>query len=236
MKEVKPTPTILHSKKYRSFQSKIDSRRSYSLSEAIKLLKEGNYAKFDASVDVHLSLGFDQKKAEQPLRFTVKLPHGTGKERRILLFSDVATDGITILGTEETIKKIESGELKPNKDYDVVIATPNWMIKLAKIAKILGPQGLMPSPKTNTVTSDPEKTVQDLKKGSITVKPEPNAPVIHATIGKISFTQTQLQENLEAFLKAVQANKPAKIKGSYLKKVVIATTMSPGIRLSLDNQ
>lgn len=236
MKEVRPPPTILHSKKYRIFQSKFDSRRPYSLSEAIKLLKEGSYAKFDASVDIHLSLGFDQKKAEQPLRFTLKLPHGTGKERRILLFSDVATDGVTILGTEETIKKIESGELKPNKDFDVVIATPNWMIKLAKIAKILGPQGLMPSPKTSTVTSDPEKTVQDLKKGSMTVKPEPNAPVIHATIGKISFTQTQLQENLEAFLKAVQANKPAKIKGSYLKKVVIATTMSPGIRLSLDNQ
>lgn len=236
MKEVNRTAIMLHSKKYRKFQSKVDPKRLYSLSEAIKLLKDGNYAKFDASVDVHLSLGFDQKKSEQPLRFTVKLPHGTGRERRILLFSDVTTEGITILGTEETIKKIELGELKPNKDFDVVIATPNWMIKLAKIAKILGPQGLMPSPKTSTVTSDPEKTVQDLKKGSITVKPEPNAPVIHATIGKISFTQTQLQENLEAFLKAVQANKPAKIKGSYLKKVVIATTMSPGIRLSLDNQ
>ncbi|MDP2874313.1 MAG: 50S ribosomal protein L1 [bacterium] len=236
MKEVNRTPVTLHSKKYRHFQSKIDSKRSYSLSEAIKLLKEGNYAKFDASVDVHLSLGFDQKKAEQPLRFTVKLPHGTGRERRILLFSDVTTEGVTILGTEETIKKIASGELKPNKDFDVVIATPNWMIKLAKVAKILGPQGLMPSPKTNTVTNDPEKTVQDLKKGSITVKPEPNAPVIHATVGRISFTQTQLQENLETFLKAVQVNKPAKIKGSYLKKVVIATTMSPGIRLSIDNK
>ncbi len=223
-------------KKYRRGLGKIDPQKSYPLSEAVKLLKEVNFAKFDASVDVHLSLGFDQKKAEQPLRFSVKLPHGTGRERRILLFSDVATEGITILGTEEIIKKIVSGELKPNKSFDVVIATPNWMVKLAKIAKILGPQGLMPSPKTNTVTNDPEKTVQDLKKGSITVKPEPNAPVIHATIGKISFTQTQLQENLEAFLKAVQVNKPAKIKGSYLKKVVLATTMSPGIRLSLDNK
>ncbi len=224
------------SRKHQASQSKVDPSKSYPLPEAVKLLKEVNYAKFDASVDVHISLGFDPKKAEQPLRFTVRLPHGTGKERRILLFSDKVADGIKILGTEETIKKIEAGEIKPNKDFDIVIATPDWMAKLTKIAKILGPQGLMPSPKTSTVTNDPEKTIQDLKKGSMTVKPEPNAPVIHASIGKISFDQQQLQDNLAAFLKAVQSNKPAKIKGTYIRKAVIATTMSPGIRLILDKE
>lgn len=224
------------SRRYLQILNKIDVNKIYPLEETVKLLKGLNLAKFDASVDVHVTLSFDQKKVEQPLRFTVKLPYGIGREKRILLFSENPTEGVRVLGNEETIKAIESGEIKPKKDFDVVIATPSWMPKLTKIAKILGPQGLMPSPKTNTVTPDPEKTIQELKKGAMTVKAEPNASLIHATIGKISFPQDQLLENLKAFLKAVQVNKPAKIKGTYLKKVVVSTTMSPGIKVAIDNK
>ncbi len=222
------------SSRYQKARDIIDPAKEYPLHEAIELLKKASYAKFDATVEAHIVLNLPESKGEKALRFRTTLPHGVGKTSRILVFSDQTVAGATIGGNDEIVEKIVKGELKPNKDFEIVIATPGWMPKIAKLARILGPQGMMPSPKAGTVAEDLQSVITELGKGSQVIKTESTAPVIHAVLGKISFTSSQLEENMNALLSTLQAHKPTKVKGEYIKKAVLATTMSPGVRLVLD--
>ena len=223
-----------HGKKYRSISEKIDRSQSYSPEEAFKLIKEGKIAKFDASVEAHVRLGIDTKKGEQQVRGAVVLPHGVGKEKKIAVITstkskEAKSAGADIVGGEELIEKISSGKIG---NFDVLVATPEMMPKLAKVAKILGPRGLMPSPKTETVTEKVEETVKMLKKGKISFKNDTSG-IIHQVIGKLSFEEKKLEENYKAFIDAVQKAKPAGLKGKYMVSASICSTMGPGVKINL---
>jgi len=220
-----------HSKRFVESAKKVDAKKTYIPDEAIKLAKETSTVKFDASVEVHARLGIDPKKGEQQVRATVTLPHGTGKTARICAFvandADAKAAGADIVGGEELIAEIKKTE---KIDCDVAIATPDMMPKLAAIARVLGPRGLMPSPKNDTVTTDVKKTIEALKKGKIAFKNDGTANV-HQIIGKASFTEKQLLENYETFMDAITKAKPSASKGVYIKSVVVTTTMGPGIKV-----
>ena len=223
-----------HGKKYRSISEKIDRSQSYSPEEAFKLIKEGKIAKFDESVEAHVRLGIDTKKGEQQVRGAVVLPHGVGKEKKIAVITstkskEAKSAGADIVGGEELIEKISSGKIG---NFDVLVATPEMMPKLAKVAKILGPRGLMPSPKTETVTEKVEETVKMLKKGKISFKNDTSG-IIHQVIGKLSFEEKKLEENYKAFIDAVQKAKPAGLKGKYMVSASICWTMGPGVKINL---
>ncbi|NMC87660.1 MAG: 50S ribosomal protein L1 [Candidatus Moranbacteria bacterium] len=223
-----------HGKKYRSISEKIDRSQSYSPEEAFKLIKEGKIAKFDESVEAHVRLGIDTKKGEQQVRGAVVLPHGVGKEKKIAVITstkskEAKSAGADIVGGEELIEKISSGKIG---NFDVLVATPEMMPKLAKVAKILGPRGLMPSPKTETVTEKVEETVKMLKKGKISFKNDTSG-IIHQVIGKLSFEEKKLEENYKAFIDAVQKAKPAGLKGKYMVSASICSTMGPGVKINL---
>ena len=223
-----------HGKKYRSISEKIDRSQSYSPEEAFKLIKEGKIAKFDESVEAHARLGIDTKKGEQQVRGAVVLPHGVGKEKKIAVITstkskEAKSAGADIVGGEELIEKISSGKIG---NFDVLVATPEMMPKLAKVAKILGPRGLMPSPKTETVTEKVEETVKMLKKGKISFKNDTSG-IIHQVIGKLSFEEKKLEENYKAFIDAVQKAKPAGLKGKYMVSASICSTMGPGVKINL---
>jgi len=223
-----------HGKKYRSISEKIDRSQSYSPEEAFKLIKEGKIAKFDESVEAHVRLGIDTKKGEQQVRGAVVLPHGVGKEKKIAVITstkskEAKSAGADIVGGEELIEKISSGKIG---NFDVLVATPEMMPKLAKVAKILGPRGLMPSPKTETVTEKVEETVKMLKKGKISFKNDTSG-IIHQVIGKLSFEENKLEENYKAFIDAVQKAKPAGLKGKYMVSASICSTMGPGVKINL---
>jgi large subunit ribosomal protein L1 len=207
-------------KKYQNAKTLIDDKRLYPIDEALELLKKSSFAKFDASCEAHTIL--KQKGA----RGIVILPHGTGKKTKILVFAPngKTLDGV-IWGDEETIEKITKGELKPQKDFSVVLAVPDFMPKLAKVAKILGPRGLMPNPKSGTVITDPQTALKKFSSGQIEYKSEEKAPIIHTTFGKISFTKDQLKENILALTTAISLQR--------IKKLVISTTMGPGIKVDL---
>ena len=215
--------------------AKIDKNKTYSLDEAIQLVKDTTTVKFDASVEIHAKAGIDTAKGEQQIRATVALPHGTGKTKRVIAFvnaekrQEAEEAGADIIGGEEEIAQIK---LTNKIDFDVAVATPDMMPKLAVIARILGPRGLMPNPKTNTVTDKIREIVQALKKGTIAFKNDDTGNV-HATVGKVSFTNEQLKENIEAFLDALRRAKPASTKGIYLKSLTLTSSMGPGIKLAL---
>lgn len=218
------------SKKRKAANAKVDSNKSYTLKDASSLVKEVNTCKFDASVDLHIRLGVDPKKADQAIRGTVTLPHGTGKTKKVLVLctpdkEDAAkTAGADYVGLDEFIQKIEGGWV----DMDVIIATPSVMPKIGKLGKVLGPRNLMPNPKTGTVTNDVAAAVNEVKGGKIAFKVD-KAGIIHASIGRVSFTPEKLAENSVEFINAIIKLKPSSAKGTYLKGISMASSMSPGI-------
>jgi large subunit ribosomal protein L1 len=221
---------VKRSKAYRSASEQVDKTQLYSPRAAAQLAKETSTTKYDATVEVAMRLGVDPRKADQMVRGTVNLPHGTGKTARVIVFAtgpkaaEAEAAGADVVGAEELIARIQEGFL----DFDAAIATPDQMSKVGRIARILGPRGLMPNPKTGTVTMDVAKAVSDIKGGKITFKVDKQAN-LHLVIGKASFPVEQLVENYAAALDEVQRSKPSAAKGKYLKKVTFATTMGPGI-------
>jgi len=221
-------------KKRKVANTKVDKAKLYSLKEATTLVKEINCTKFDSSVDIHLRLGVDPKKADQQVRGTVSLPHGTGKTKKVLVLCTPDKEaaakeaGADFVGLDEFITKIEGGWT----DVDVIIATPSVMPKIGKLGKILGPRNLMPNPKTGTVTNDVAAAVNEVKGGKIAFKVD-KAGIMHASIGRISFTPQKLAENSAEFINAIMKLKPSTSKGTYLKGASLASSMSPGITLDV---
>jgi large subunit ribosomal protein L1 len=219
-------------KKRKLAQAKVDAEKAYSLKEASSLVKQINCTKFDSSVDVHVRLGVDPKKADQAIRGTVTLPHGTGKTKRVLVLctpekeADAKAAGADFIGLDEFITKIEGGWT----EVDVIIATPAVMPKIGKLGKVLGPRNLMPNPKTGTVTNDVAAAVNEVKGGKIAFKVD-KAGIIHASIGRVSFSPEKIAENTQEFLNAIVKAKPSTAKGTYLKSIYMASTMSPGISI-----
>jgi large subunit ribosomal protein L1 len=224
------------SKKRKIANSKVDSNKAYSLKEASTLVKEVNITKFDASVDLHIRLGVDPKKADQAVRGTVTLPHGTGKTKRVLVLctpdkeAEAKAAGADFVGLDEFIAKIEGGWV----DVDVIVATPSVMPKIGRLGKVLGPRNLMPNPKTGTVTNNVAEAVNEVKGGKIAFKVD-KAGIIHASIGRVSFGPDKLEQNSQELINAIIRLKPSSAKGTYLKGVSLASSMSPGIAVDTKN-
>jgi large subunit ribosomal protein L1 len=217
-------------KKRKAVDAKVDKNKVYSLKEASSIVKTVNTTKFDASVDLHIRLGVDPKKADQAIRGTVTLPHGTGKTKKVLVLctpdkeGDARSAGADFVGLDEFVQKIEGGWT----DVDVIIATPSVMPKIGKLGKILGPRNLMPNPKTGTVTNDVAAAVNEVKGGKIAFKVD-KAGIIHASIGRVSFSPEKIAENSHQLIDAIIKAKPSSAKGTYLKSVFMASSMSPAI-------
>ena len=222
------------SKRYKANAEKIERQKRYDIPEAFALLKDLTATKFDETVDVAIKLGVDPKKSEQMVRGVVRLPHGTGRKVRILVFAkgekeqEARAAGADFVGAEDLVQQIQGGWL----EFDKAIATPDMMPKVGPIAKILGPRGLMPNPKVGTVTTDVARAVQEEKAGRIEFRVE-KAGIVHAPLGKLSFTAAQLEENFRSIMEQVSKAKPlnAKLKGNYIQSVSISSTMSPSIKL-----
>jgi large subunit ribosomal protein L1 len=220
------------SKAYRAAAEKIEADRIYAPIDAVKLAKETSVTKNPSTVEVALSLGVDPRKADQMVRSTVNLPHGTGKTARVLVFAggeraeEARAAGADIVGADELIDEVNKGRL----DFDAVVATPDLMGKVGRLGKVLGPRGLMPNPKTGTVTTDVAKAVEDIKGGKIEFRVDKHAN-LHFIIGKTSFSETQLAENFAAAIDEVMRSKPSSSKGRYIKSATISTTMGPGIKV-----
>lgn len=223
-----------HGKKYQAAASKIDAAKLYSLEEAVKLAAESATTKFDSSFELHMNLNVDVRHADQIVRGTVTLPHGTGKVVRIAAFVEgdqvkVAKDaGADLAGMEDLINDVKKGII----NFDIAIAQPQTMKELGQIARVLGPKGLMPSPKAGTVTTDVAKTIQEIKKGQVEYKTDKTG-IIHCMVGKVSFGASKLLENVKAIIEPVLAAKPTAVKGSYVLSVALTTTMGPGVRVDL---
>lgn len=221
-----------HGKKYRAAAEKVDRARKYTLDEAIKTLKEIAFAKFDETVELTIWLGVDPRKADQLVRGTLVLPHGLGRSKTILVIAqgdkvrEAEEAGADFVGGEDMVTKIKGGWL----DFDAVIATPDMMRLVGGLGKVLGPRGLMPNPKTGTVTFDVKTAVRETKAGKVEYRVDKTG-VIHTAVGKISFDETKIAENAKALLDAVSKAKPSTAKGKYMKKVNLASTMSPGVLL-----
>ncbi|HNR06972.1 MAG TPA: 50S ribosomal protein L1 [Saprospiraceae bacterium] len=221
-------------KKRKVANAKVDRRKYLALKDAMALVKEVNTAKFDASVDIHIRLGIDPRKSDQAIRGTVTLPHGTGKTKRVLVLctpdkeAEAKAAGADHVGLDDYIQKISEGWM----DIDVIIATPSVMAKIGKIGRILGPRGLMPNPKTGTVTQDVGAAITEVKGGKIAFRVDKQA-IIHSTVGRVSFTPEKLTENANELLTTVVRLKPTSAKGTYIKSISVASTMSPGIWLDL---
>jgi len=220
------------SKKYKEYREKVDRTKKYPLDEAVKILKENKFVKFDESIEVALRLGVNPKHADQMVRGTVALPHGTGTSVRVLAFAQgdkasEATDaGADFVGAEELAEKIQGGWT----DFDVAVATPDMMKVCGRLGKVLGPRGLMPNPKTGTVTMDIGNAVKELKAGRIEFRVDKQSNIASA-VGKLSFEEDKIMENVMAFVNAILKAKPATAKGAYLLGVSICSSMSPGIKL-----
>ncbi|MDE3249660.1 MAG: 50S ribosomal protein L1 [Bacteroidota bacterium] len=218
------------SKKRKAANAKIDAAKTYTLKEASTLVKDVNITRFDASVDLHVRLGVDPKKADQAVRGTVTLPHGTGKTKRVLVLctpdkeAEAKSAGADYAGLDEFITKIEGGWV----DIDVIVATPSVMPKIGRLGKVLGPRNLMPNPKTGTVTNNVAEAVNEVKGGKIAFKVD-KAGIIHASIGRVSFGAEKIAENSQELINAIIKLKPSSAKGTYLKGVSMASSMSPGI-------
>jgi large subunit ribosomal protein L1 len=219
-----------HGKNYRAMVAKVDKDKKFTVAEAVALLKQVNFAKFDESVDLDIRLGVDPRNADQQVRGTVNLPNGTGKTVRVLVFAkgDAATAaqeaGADYVGAEDMIEKIQGGWL----DFDACVATPPLMRDVSKVGKILGPRGMMPNPKTGTVTMDTATVVKELKAGKVEYRLDKTAN-IHCAVGKKSFSEQALAENIQSLLDALNKVRPASAKGVYMKSVSVSTTMSPGV-------
>jgi len=218
-------------KKYQESAQLVDASRVYNLSDAVELATKTNSAKFDASLEVHVRLGVDPRQADQNIRTTVVLPHGTGKTVRVAVFAPESEHaaakkaGADIIGDEEFLKLLDKGEI----NFDTLVATPQYMPKLGKYARQLGPRGLMPNPKSGTVSADVSKAVTDAKAGRVEYRVDKQA-IVHLSIGKVSFGADKLVENAKAFFDSLQAQKPSTLKGAYVKSTSLSTTQGPGIK------
>ena len=221
-----------HGKKYRAAAEKVDLARKYNLDEAVKALKEISFAKFDETVELTIWLGVDPRKADQLVRGTLVLPHGLGKTKTVVVIAqgeklkEAEEAGADFVGGEDLVTKIKGGWL----DFDAVIATPDMMRLVGALGKILGPRGLMPNPKTGTVTFDVKTAVRETKAGKVEYRVDKTG-VIHSAVGKVSFDENKIVENTRALIEAVVKAKPSTAKGKYMKKVNLASTMSPGLLL-----
>ena len=220
------------SKKYRAATEKYDVTNIYAPVEAMKIVRETSVTKYDSTVEVSLALGVDPRKADQAIRGTVNLPHGTGKTARVLVFAggeraeEARAAGADIVGADELIDEVAKGRL----DYDAVVSTPDLMGKVGRLGKVLGPRGLMPNPKTGTVTNDVTKAVNDIKCGKIEFRVDKNSN-LHFIIGKASFSADALLDNYVAAMEEVLRAKPSSSKGRYIKKATVSTTMGPGVQV-----
>jgi large subunit ribosomal protein L1 len=221
-----------HGKRYRQIRGVIDREAVYSPAQAVRILKEAEGAKFDETVEVHMNLGLNVRHAEEQLRGTLMLPHGTGREQRVAVFAEgekakeAEEAGADVIGSADLAKRVEEGFT----DFDVAIATPDQMGNVGKLGRILGPRGLMPNPKTGTVTMDVAKAVREAKAGKLEYRTDRGANV-HVPIGKRSFDERQLVENYAALIDEIVRAKPASAKGRYIKKITLASTMGPGIHV-----
>ncbi len=223
-----------HGKKYLEVAKMVDSMRTYSLDEAVTLLKKTAYTKFDSTIEVHMRMGIDPKQADQLVRGVVSLPNGTGKQVRIAVF--VEGDGVAlaqqagadVVGGDDLIKRVQDGFT----DFDVAVAVPQIMGKVGRLGKILGPRGLMPSPKAGTIVppQDLARIIRELRGGRVEFKTDKTAN-IHVGVGKVSFAEPQMKENLQALFEAISKAKPAAVKGQYVRSISVAPTMGPGIKL-----
>lgn len=233
---VKPTRSRLErrAKAYRKAAEQLEKGKAYTLDEAVALAQKTSTVKFDATVELHINLGVDPRHADQNIRDNLVLPAGTGKNIRIAVFSDDAAAakkaGADIAGIEEVTKQLDKGVI----DFDVLIATPSAMPKLGKYARTLGPRGLMPNPKSGTVTPDVDRAVAEAKAGRVEYRVDSNG-IIHLGIGKVSFTSAQLTENIMAVVASVKGNKPQSVKGTYLKSAYLTTTMGPSVAIDVAN-
>ncbi len=227
-----PNPLHMHGKKYRAALEQVDRTKLYGLEEALELAVKTATTKFDSSVEIHVNLGVDPRQADQMVRATVVLPHGTGKTIRIAVFAEGAqaeaatAAGADLVGTDKLLADIEKGKL----DFDMLIATPDKMATLGRVAKVLGPRGLMPNPKSGTVTPDVAKAVTDAKRGKVEFRIDKQA-IIHQAIGKVSFKAADLQENTSTLLSAILKAKPSSTKGTYIKAITVTSSMGPGIKV-----
>jgi large subunit ribosomal protein L1 len=219
-------------KKRKEVEGKVDRNKLYPLADSVGLVKEVNTTKFDASVDLHVRLGVDPRKADQAIRGTVTLPHGTGKTKKVLVLcnpdkeQDAKNAGADHVGLDDYITQIKNGWT----DVDVIIATPDVMAKVGQVGRILGPRNLMPNPKTGTVTLDVAAAVEDVKKGKISFRVDKYG-IIHTTIGRVSFSKEKLADNAKELLHTLERMKPSTAKGTYMKSISVASTMSPGIKV-----
>ncbi len=221
-------------KKKKAVREKIDLTKEYTLEDAVSLVKESSYAKFDESIDLAVNLGIDPRKSDQMVRGAVVLPHGIGKKIRVLVFAkgekekEAIDAGADYVGSEDLVEKISKGWL----DFDKTVATPDIMGLVGKLGKILGPRGLMPNPKLGTVTFDIAKAVKEIKAGKVEYRAE-KAGIVHVPIGKVSFDSKKLRENVKAIIESIVKAKPATSKGKYLKKLSISSTTGPGISVDI---
>lgn len=224
-----------YGKKYKEAASKLAGKPAHGLTEAVKLLKETSATKFDGTVEIHLNLNIDPKQSDQMVRSTVTLPHGTGKKLKIAAVvpddkvKSAKAAGATAAGMEDLIAELGKGKF----NYDVVVATPDAMKKLSKVAKVLGQKGLMPNPKSGTVAPDVEKAIEELMRGRIEFRNDKEGN-IHSIFGKTSFKEEELENNLRAFLQAIREAKPSGVKGTFIKSMTVCTTMGPGVRLDIN--
>jgi len=219
-------------KKRKAANAKVDKEKLYAIEDAMALIKQVNTAKFDASVDLHIRLGVDPRKADQALRGTVSLPHGTGKQKTVMVFctpdkeDEAKAAGADFVGLDELVKKVQGGFT----DVDAVVAMPSTMAKVGRLGRVLGPRGLMPNPKTGTVTMNVGAAVTEIKKGKISFRVD-KFGIIHAPVGRVSFSADQLADNANEVLSTIVKMKPSSAKGIYMKSLTVASTMSPGVKI-----
>lgn len=219
-------------KNYRKLAEQVTKNKLYAINEALELATKTSPTNFDASVEVHVRLGVDPRQADQNIRATVALPHGTGKDVRVAVYApesdhaDAKKAGASFVGDEDLLKKLDKEDI----DFDILIATPQYMPRLGKYARLLGPRGLMPNPKAGTVAADVAKAVTEAKAGKVEYRVDKQA-IVHLSIGKVSFGTKKLEENAKAFFDSLQSQKPSSLKASYVKTTAISTTMGPGIKV-----
>jgi len=236
MAEAKKTKDVKLPKRQQKSHAGVDSRKLHTLDEAVKMIKARANAKFDETIEVAMNLGVDPKYPDQQVRGVVSLPNGTGRTARVAVFAkgakaeEAKAAGADIVGEQDLFETINSGKI----DFDRLIATPDMMALVGRLGKVLGPRGMMPNPKVGTVTMDVKKAVADAKGGAVEFRVE-KAGIIHAGVGKASFTEDQIRQNVKAFIDAVAKSKPTGAKGTFVKKVAISTTMGPGVRIDPAN-
>ncbi len=228
---------MTHGKKYRAAVEKIETGKVYTIAEAVAFLQANKVAKFDESVELHIRLGINVKKSEENVRGTVVLPHGTGRTQKVAVVTSTKADeaktaGAALVGGEELVADIKAGKVSPGSDFDLVLATPEMMPKLAQVAKILGPKGMMPSPKNETVTQKIGEAVEMLSKGKKASYKNDDTGNLHQVVGKLSFEAKALEENIATLLDAVAKGKPDGLKGKFMSSITLTSTMGPGLAVT----